>query len=98
MQTVPGDSMQMPVNGKTGDLVRWLIGVAAAAAVAYFTTVSAINRELGEVRSTEHAHHSQNSENFKELKDDIRELRRALAEAERRTQGRGQVVERQFDR
>ncbi len=64
------------------DIVRWAIGVGVAALVAYFTTTGAINRELGEVKATEAAHHLSTNQKIDvavgDIKGDLREIRNAV--------------------
>ena len=54
---------------------QWLAGMVLAALVAYFTTMSAINAQLSELRSTESAHFQEILRGMAAFGADIRELR-----------------------
>lgn len=41
----------MSLNGKTGDLMRWLIGIAAAVLVSYFTAKGTTDQRLTKVET-----------------------------------------------
>jgi predicted outer membrane lipoprotein len=63
------------LNGKTGEVLRWLLGLALAAAVAYFTTIGSMNVELATVKATEQNHFSEVLRRLDDMKADLRELR-----------------------
>ena len=62
-------------NGQAGNYVRLLIGVAAAALVAYFTTIGAIQGEISESKARQDAQFSEVLRRLDQLQQDIRELR-----------------------
>lgn len=63
-----------PSNGK-GDFLRWLIGVAMAAMVAYFTTISTLNQGLAEVRERQKNQFEEIMRRLEMLQIDIRDMR-----------------------
>lgn len=64
------------MNGLTGEMLRWGIGVAAAAIVAYFTTVGAIQAEVSAIRARQDSQFGEVLRRLEVLQQDIRELRR----------------------
>ena len=61
--------------GRNGDFVRWIVGVGAAALVAYFTTIGAIQSEVSEIKTRQDAQFSELLRRLELLQADIRELR-----------------------
>ena len=61
--------------GRNGDLVRWLVGVGAAALVAYFTTIGAIQTEVSEIKTRQDSQFNEVLRRLELLQADIRELR-----------------------
>lgn len=59
----------------TAEFIRWGIGVAAAAIVAYFTTVGAIQAEVSEIRARQDSQFEEVLRRLDVLQADIRELR-----------------------
>ena len=45
-----------PLNGKTGELLRFVAGLALAGLVSYFTAMQALSVQIAEVRKVEEAH------------------------------------------
>lgn len=65
-------------NGRSvvnSDFWRWLIGVGAAAVVAYFTTIGAIQAEVSEIRTRQDSQFSEVLRRLDLMQQDIRELR-----------------------
>jgi hypothetical protein len=62
-------------NSIHNPMVQWLVGLILAALVAYFTTTSAMQAGLAEVKATEESHFSEVLRRLDVLQDDIRELR-----------------------
>ena len=62
-------------NGQAGEYLRWLIGVGAAALVAYFTTVAAIQSEVSEIKARQESQFSEVLRRLDQVQTDIRELR-----------------------
>lgn len=56
-------------------LVQWGLGMILAALIAYFTTTSAIQREVAEVRATENNHFAEVLRRMDVIQADVRELR-----------------------
>ena len=63
------------MNGKTGEYVRWFVGVGAAALVAYFTTIGAIQAEVSEIKTRQDSQFSEVLRRLELMQADIRELR-----------------------
>lgn len=69
------DAHKTRLNGATGEVVRWLIGVAAAAVVAYFTTINAIQAAIVEVKTRQESQFNEVLRRLDVVQQDIRELR-----------------------
>jgi predicted aminopeptidase len=73
-----------PLNGKTGEMLRWVIGLAVAVLVSYFTAQNATNERLTKVETqgTERWDYIQSSLGRIERKqdEDRAEFRRILEE------------------
>ncbi|MGH9253671.1 MAG: hypothetical protein ACRD3C_03785 [Vicinamibacterales bacterium] len=63
------------LNGKTGEFLRWVLGLAAACVVAYFTTISAMKQEITRVEERENNHFEEVLRRLDVMSVDIRELR-----------------------
>lgn len=61
--------------GRNGDFVRWIVGVGAAALVAYFTTIGAIQTEVSEIKTRQDSQFNEVLRRLELLQADIRELR-----------------------
>lgn len=48
-----------PFNGKTGEYVRWALGVALAGLVAYFTAIGTIQAQIAVVIERERNHYDE---------------------------------------
>lgn len=59
--------MTSPWNGKTGEVVRFVIGLGLAGLVSYFTAMQTLSVQIAEVRKVEEAH-------FDELKRAIERI------------------------
>lgn len=62
-------------NGKTGEYVRYVMGLILAGLIAYFTTISTLNQAVTEVREREDNHFSEVLRRLDVMQQDIRELR-----------------------
>ena len=62
-------------NGQASEYIRWLIGVAAAGIVAYFTTISAIQAEVTAIKTRQDAQFQEVLRRLDVMQTDIRELR-----------------------
>lgn len=49
----------MSLNGKTGEMLRWVIGLVLAAMVAYFTSTGAMQASLAVVAERESNHYNE---------------------------------------
>jgi cell division protein FtsB len=58
-----------------GEWGRYLLGMVLAAAVAYFTTTSAIQIEIAQVKATQSAQFDEVLRRLNDMKEDLRELR-----------------------
>ncbi len=63
------------LTGLKQDMLRWLIGVVLAALTAYFTTISAIEGEVREVKTKQDSQFGEVLRRLELLQADIRELR-----------------------
>lgn len=76
-----GDGL-LGLNGKTGEVLRWLLGMVSAALIAYFTAQSAIEQRVTAVETRQSAQYEdlqrQVTDAKSDIKADIRELRSDL--------------------
>lgn len=61
-------------DGKA-EWLRYLLGLAVAAIIAYFTTLSTMNQAVAEVRTTEDNHFQEVLRRLDLITADVRELR-----------------------
>lgn len=47
----------MTVNGKTGEVVRWVIGLVLAGIVAYFTAIGTLQAQIAVITERETNHY-----------------------------------------
>lgn len=62
-------------HGKSGEMLRWLIGMALAALIAYFTTIGTMDKQITAVSERENNHFAEVLRRLEDLKSDLRELR-----------------------
>lgn len=62
-------------NGRTGEYIRYVVGLILAGIIAYFTTIGTLNQAVTEVREREDNHFSEVLRRLDVLQGDIRELR-----------------------
>lgn len=48
--------MSGPLNGRTGEFLRWVIGLVLAGLVAYFTAIGSIRERVGNIDTREQSH------------------------------------------
>ena len=63
-------------NGKTGETVRFAIGLIVAGLVAYFTTTSAIQTEVSAIKARQESQFSELLRRLEVMQADIREIRK----------------------
>ena len=64
-----------PLNGKTGEYVRYLIGMGIAALVAYFTAQGALQERVSKVETLEQSH-------FEEVQRSLQRIERFMERIE----------------
>lgn len=47
------------MNGKTGEMLRWILGLALAAIVSYFTALGALQSKVAVVEEREQNHYNE---------------------------------------
>lgn len=62
-------------NGRAFEVLKWLVSLALAALVSYFTTLQTMSREIVTVTEREQNHFHELQRVLQEIKADIRELR-----------------------
>lgn len=62
-------------NGKTGEYVRWVVGLIVAGTVSYATAMGAIQREIAIIKATQEHHFSEILRRMDVMQQDIREIR-----------------------
>jgi hypothetical protein len=70
-----GEPAIVPMNGKTGEYLRWVLGFVVAAFVAYFTAMNTINSEIARINATQESQFGEILRRIDVLQDDVRELR-----------------------
>lgn len=70
-----GEPATTSLNGKTGEYLRWLAGLALAGFIAYFTAMNAINSEIARMKATQESQFNEVLRRLEILQDDVRELR-----------------------
>lgn len=68
------------LNGKTGEVVRWVLGGIAAALIAYYTAQGAITERLSAIEARQSAESSEMQRALARIETDIRELRQEVRE------------------
>ncbi len=63
------------LNGKTGEVLRWLIGGIAAVVIAYYTAQNAMENRLTAVETAQEANFGEIQRSLGRIESDIRELR-----------------------
>lgn len=63
-------------NGKTGDMLRWALGLVLTAVVGYFVAQGAIQTEIAAIKARQDSQFSEVLRRLDILQDDVRELRR----------------------
>ena len=51
--------MTMSLNGKTGEVLRWALGLGLAAIVAYYTAIGALQAQIAVVIEREQNHYTE---------------------------------------
>lgn len=57
------------------EYLRWLVGLAMAAALSYFTTIATMDKSISQAKTTEEAHFQEVLRRLDVMQADIRELR-----------------------
>ncbi len=57
------------------DTLRWLIGMALAAVVAYFTAINTLSNEITAVKEREESHFGEVQRSLQDIKTELRWLR-----------------------
>lgn len=72
-----------PLNGKTGEVVRWVIGLAVAVLVSYFTAENATNLRISDVKGEVAVERTKADERWEMLKSSLDEIKTHLRERDR---------------
>ena len=59
------------LNGRTGDVMRWCIGLAVAGIVSYFTAQGAMQQRLSVVETTERLHYEATQRDLQDIKGSL---------------------------
>ena len=76
-----GSSGLAGLNGKTGEVLRWLIGGIAAVLIAYYTAQGALENRLTALETKNQALGEEIQRSLTRIETDIRELRGEVREA-----------------
>lgn len=71
--------MSGPLNGKTGEMVRWVIGLVLCGIIAYFTAQSSINARIAVVETSERQHFEEIQRTLVDIKQELRDMRAEMA-------------------
>lgn len=71
-------------NGRTGETIRFAIGLLVAAVVAYFTTTNAIQSQIAAIKATQDSEFGEVLRRLDVMQTDIRELRSIREQREER--------------
>lgn len=63
------------MNGKTGEVLRWLLSMAAAAVVGYYTSIGAINSDIAAIKAKQESQFGEVLRRLESMQTDIRDLR-----------------------
>lgn len=69
------------LNGRTGEIVRWILGGVFAALVAYYTAQGAMQERLRAVEVQQEAQFGELQRALGDIKLDVREIRLQLQRA-----------------
>jgi hypothetical protein len=81
MEQEPTGAGLLGLNGKTGEVLRWLLGLAGAALISYFTAQGAIEQRVTAVETKEGAHFEEVIRRMDLMQTDVRELRQDIKSA-----------------
>lgn len=63
------------LNGKTGEVLRWVLGLAAAVLVAYYTAIGAINSDIAALKAKQESQFGEVLRRLESMQTDIRDIR-----------------------
>lgn len=66
-------------NGKTGEMVRWLLAVVVAILVSYYTAAISTEQRLTAVETTQRLNFEEIQRTLGRLEVDIRDVKRAVS-------------------
>lgn len=76
------ESGLLGLNGLTGELVRWVVGLAMSAIVAYFSVQASVTNRLTAVETTQRLQFEEIQRSLSDLKLDVREVKTAVREGQ----------------
>lgn len=76
------ESGLLGLNGLTGELVRWVVGLAMSAIVAYFSAQASVTNRLTAVETTQRLQFEEIQRSLSDLKLDVREVKTAVREGQ----------------
>lgn len=72
------------INGKTGELVRYALGLGLAAVVAYFTAIGALQERVSKVETLEQSHFEETQRSLLRIERTMERLESASTEQQER--------------
>lgn len=63
------------LNGKTGEVLRWILGLVLAVVVAYYTAIGAINSDISAIKAKQESQFGEVLRRLDSMQTDIRDLR-----------------------
>lgn len=76
------ESGLLGLNGRTGELLRWVGGLAMSAIVAYFSAQASVTNRLTAVETTQRLQFEEIQRSLSDLKLDVREVKTAVREGQ----------------
>jgi hypothetical protein len=67
------------LNGHTGEMIRWVLGMALAGFVAYYTAQGALQERISALETTQRLQWEDVQRSLSRIETDLREVKRATA-------------------
>lgn len=72
------ESGLLGLNGLTGELLRWIVGLAMSAIIAYFSAQASVTNRLTAVETTQRLQFEEIQRSLADLKVDMRDVKAAV--------------------
>lgn len=89
-------------NGKTGEMLRWIITMAFGALVSYYAAIGALKQQIADTNTRVSVLETKQDLNHQEVKSDLVDIKRGLdrieATGQDRRTGEPYSIQRQFEK